>query len=432
VETLVKPNLEVEFCNFRCENPFLLGASPISRSGEMIERAFQMGWGGAITKSVALEQDLKDYSLSPRFVNINNGGSNTEFNFKKIGMTNIDFRIDKSIKDTFDSFTKVKKKFPHKFLAVSIKSEYKKENWKKLANLAANTGADALELCLSCPDSEKGNFCCSGSRGYQNIEQSIGQNESAVKNVLKWVKEVTKLPLIVKLSPNVSNIKKIAHAAKECGASAVTATNSFKSISGFNLRTLEPLPTIEGITSAAGLSGPVLKPLVLYYISEIKKEKITGLDISASGGITCAHDSIEYLLVGANILQIVTEVMWEGFGIIDKLRDGLKMFMRYHNFRSVKDFIGIGNRKIKSSTKNLSRNQQLIANIDKEKCIGCGKCYIACRDGGYEAISFSQDRIVEVVKDKCVGCGLCKIVCPVPDAIYFTNKDSKEKIINEG
>ena len=329
MKTLIKPNLEVEFCNFRCENPFLLGASPISRSGEMIERAFQMGWGGAITKSVALEQDLKDYSLSPRFVNINNGGSNTEFNFKKIGMTNIDFRIDKSIKDTLNSFTKVKKKFPHKFLAVSIKSEYKKENWKKLANLAANTGADALELCLSCPDSGKDDFYCSRSKGYQNTEQSIGQNESAIKNVISWVKAVTELPLIIKLSPNVNDIKKNAYAAKEAGARAVTATNSFKSISGFNLRTLEPLPTIEGISSVVGLTGPVLKPIVLYYVSEIRKEKNINLDISAAGGITCAHDAIEYLLVGASTLQIVTEVMWEGFGVIDELRDGLKRFMRY-------------------------------------------------------------------------------------------------------
>jgi len=419
---LVKPNLEVEFCNFQCENPFLLGASPISRNGEMIERAFQMGWGGAITKSVALEQDLKDCSLSPRFVNINNGGSNTEFNFKKIGMTNIDFRNDKSVKDTLDSFAKVKEGFPHKFLAVSIKSEYKERNWKKLATLAANTGADALELCLSCPDSGKDNFCCSSSKGYQNIGQSIGQNEYATKNVLKWAREVTKLPLIVKLSPNVSDIKKIAHTAKEEGAKAIAVANSFKSISGFNLRTLEPLPTIEGISSVAGLTGPALKPIVLYYVSEINKERKIDLDISAVGGISCAHDAIEYLLVGANTLQIVTEVMWEGFGIIDELRDGLERFMRYHNFRSVKDFIGIGNRKIKSSSKNLSRNQQLIANIDKEKCIGCGKCYIACRDGGYEAISFSQDRVTEVILDKCVGCGLCQIVCPVPDSIYYTNK----------
>jgi len=425
VKILIKPNLEVEFCNFRCENPFLLGASPISRSGEIIERAFQMGWGGAITKSVALEQDLEDSSLSPRFVNINNSGSNIKSNFRRIGMTNIDFRIDKSIKDTLNSFTKVKKKFPHKFLAVSIKSEYKKENWKKLANLAVNTGADALELCLSCPDSGKDDFYCSRSKGYQNTEQSIGQNESAIKNVISWVKAVTELPLIIKLSPNVSDIKKNAYAAKEAGARAVTATNSFKSISGFNLRTLEPLPAIEGISSVVGLTGPILKPIVLYYVSEIRKEKNINLDISAAGGITCAHDAIEYLLVGASTLQIVTEVMWEGFGVIDELRDGLKRFMRYHNFRSVKDFIGIGNRKIKSSSKNLSRNQQLIANIDKEKCIGCGKCYIACRDGGYEAISFSQDRIVEVVKDKCVGCGLCRIVCPVSDAIYYTNKTTR-------
>jgi len=428
---LVKPNLEVEFCNFRCENPFLLGASPISQNGEMIERAFQMGWGGAITKSVALEQDLKDCSLSPRFVNINNGGSNTEFNFKKIGMTNIDFRIDKSVKDTLDSFAKVKEGFPHKFLAVSIKSEYKERNWKKLATLAANTGADALELCLSCPDSGRDDFCCSVNEKCQSISKSIGQNESAVKNVLKWVGEVTKLPLIIKLSPNITDIRKIAYVAKENGASAVAVANTLKCISGFNLKILEPLPVIEGISSVAGLSGPALKPLVLYYVSEINKDKKIDLDISAAGGITCAHDAIEYLLVGANTLQIATEVMWEGYGIINELQDGLKRFMKYHNFCSVKDFVGLGNKKIESSSENLSRNQQLISNIDKEKCIGCGKCYIACKDGGYEAISFSQERVVEVVKDKCVGCGLCKIVCPVQDAIYFTNKDSKERMINE-
>jgi dihydropyrimidine dehydrogenase (NAD+) subunit PreA len=418
-----RPNLEIDFCNFLCENPFFLAASPIARDGEMIERAFKMGWGGAITKSVAFEQDTPDYSLSPRFAKIKNGGSNNCTSFRKIGMANIDFRIDKSLKDTLDSYAKVKRKYPNKFLAVSIKVQYQENLWEKMAILASETGADAIELCLSCPDSTPNDSC---NNSCNNLNISIGQSKNGIQNILRWVRKVTNLPIIVKLSPNVTDIRELVISVEKNGAKGVTLVNSMKGFSGFDLIDSSPFLNIEGKTSIAGMTGPILKPLTLYYTHEVKKMKNIYLDISAAGGITCAYDAIEYLLIGARSLQIATEVMWEGYRIIEQLTEGLVRYMKHHNIKDISHLVGKYVDKIEQSCSSLSRAQQLYANINQEECIRCGKCYIACRDGGYQAIKFSKDRTVEVEKENCAGCGLCKIVCPVQNAIYFKDKEIKE------
>ena len=413
---MVRPNLSVEFCGFLCENPFLLAASPAARTGEMIERAFEAGWGGAITKSVSLDQDLPDHSLSPRFAGIKSGGSQLQSMHGIIGMTNIDFRIDKSVRDTLEEYALVKKKYPNKFLGVSIKAEYKKEQWHKLAAMAAETGADALELCLSCPDAGNEEGCNVGA---------IGQNSGATSEVLTWVKEVTNLPVIVKLSPHITDITAVGKAAANSGAAALAAINTVKSISGYNLDTLEPIPTIEGMSTSAGLSGPAIKPLAMYCIYELRKDKFINLQLSAIGGVTCSQDAIEYILTGATTVQVATQVMHEGYGLIRDLKEGLERFMTLHGFEFVNQFVGIGTKKIVSSTKGLSRKQQLVSNIDPERCIGCGRCFVACRDGAYNAISFLKNREVKVDINKCVGCGLCSVVCPVTKSIFFTSNPQK-------
>ena len=411
-----KRDLSVEFCSFLIENPFLLAASPVSRQADMIERAFNIGWGGAVTKSVSLEQDQQDSSLSPRFGRINKGGSNLKSHNNIIGMTNIDFRIDKPLKDTLDDFALIKKKYPHKFLAISIKAEYQKDKWLKLAEMAAESTPDALELCLSCPDAGCDDEGC-------NIG-SIGQNPEAIKAVIAWIKEATDLPLIVKLNAHTGNIVSVAAAAQDAGASAIAAINTVRSISGFNLNHLKPLPTIHGISTITGLSGSVIRPLAMYVVNELVKSQTIGLPVSAIGGVTCYQDAIEYLLLGATTVQTATQVMHEGYGIIEDFKDGLLRFMDQHGFYSIKDFIAIGGKNLTASTKGLSREQKLKSNIDQNKCIGCGKCYISCQDGAYQAISFSDLRKGEVDQEKCVGCGLCQIVCPVPGAIYFTENGS--------
>ncbi|MCX5976650.1 MAG: NAD-dependent dihydropyrimidine dehydrogenase subunit PreA [Coprothermobacterota bacterium] len=409
-----RPDLKVSFCGFQCENPFLLAASPVSRFGEMIERAFRMGWAGAVTKSVSLAQDLPDHSLSPRFAGIGLGGSGLTAPYKG-GLANIDFRIDQSVEKTMADYALLKSRYPDKFLAISLKAEFDQKQWQHLAGLATAAGADAIELCLSCPDPcGEGGSCAGGS---------IGQNPQSVKEVVTWVQSATYLPVMVKLSAHVANLAAIGLAAQEGGAAALTAINTLKSISGIDLATLSPFPTIEGMSAAAGLSGAAIKPIAQFCLDELAGEPSLQLQLSAAGGVTCAQDAIEFLLLGARTVQVTTQIMLEGYGLIEDLRDGLAAFMEKHRFRTVEELVGAIRPKLARSSKELSRRQQLIAQIDADLCIGCGRCYLACRDGAYQAIEFHPDRTVRVDSEKCAGCGLCRITCPVPAAIRFTAKE---------
>lgn len=401
-------DLQVKFCGFTCKNPFFLAASPVARTGEMISRAFDAGWGGAITKSVSLDQDLPDHSLSPRFAGIRPGGSNTQLQANVPGLGNIDFRIDTSVKDTFHSFEKMKANYPDHMLIISIKGNYIKEEWQKLAQSAEDAGADGIECCLSCPD-------CDGG--------AIGQNPVSVRQVIEWIKRVTNLPVIVKLTGHVASISQIAKVAKESGAEAVSAVNTFKGIGGVNLRTKFPLPTIQKKSTSVGISGGLIKSLAQYQVYEIARA-LPGYPISGVGGITCGLDALEYLMLGATTVQVATQVMYEGYEVVKSFTDSIENYLNINKIVSINDVIGSQLSNMVSGTSYLKRDQQLRAYVDDELCIRCGRCYTSCNDGAYQAIKISNDRSIKIDREKCVGCGLCRLVCPVPGAIFYTQFDT--------
>ncbi len=413
-----KTDLSVEFCGFRCENPFLLAASPVARTAEMISRAFDQGWAGGVTKSVSLDQDLPDHSLSPRFAGLRTGGSGLSLQKNAVGLGNLDFRIDKGVQETFDDFARLKKDYPHKLLIISIKAPFVQEEWQRLAGLAAAAGADGIELCLSCPDAGTGG--------------SIGQHPVSTRQVLSWVAAVTSLPKVVKLTPHVASLAEVAQAAAEGGAVAASAINTIKSMGGFNLEGLKPLPTVLGQSTSVGASGRIIKPFAQYCVYEIANAQ-TPLQISGVGGVGCAQDAIEYLLLGASTIQCATQIMYEGYEFVEDLRHGLARFLVDHGLQNVTQLIGAALPNYVPSTAQLSRRQQLKSNIDQDFCIHCGRCHVACRDGAYQAVSFSTERKAAVDHEKCVGCGLCRLVCPVPQAIYLTAENGgqtqrKEKL----
>jgi len=244
----------------------------------------------------------------------------------------------------------------------------------------------------------------------------LGQDGDASKMVAGWVKSAAKrVPVVIKITPQVAFISELARKIKEGGADAICASNTIPSLMGINLDTFVPYPNVRGSSTYSGLSGSLIKPITLRTIAEIRKN--VDIPITGTGGVMNWSDAVELMLVGASNIQMCTAVMHHGFRIIEDLKVGLSNYLEKHGFTSPMDLVGLSLPHI-TTHDELERSPKIRAYIDKEKCVGCGQCYLACRDGGHQAINFdSDDRIAEVDEEKCLGCRLCPSVCPVEGCI---------------
>jgi dihydropyrimidine dehydrogenase (NAD+) subunit PreA len=229
---------------------------------------------------------------------------------------------------------------------------------------------------------------------------------------VEWVREATELPVIVKLTPNVTDIVSLARVAEEAGADAVTATNTLSGLAGIDLDTFAPLPTVGGSGIYGGYSGSGLKPVSLRCTSSIAKS--VDLPIMGCGGIERWQDAAEYIAVGATVVQLCTAVMWHGFGIVSRLIGGLETYLTQTINLDLEDLRGRALPQI-GTFADLDLSTRMVALVDAEGCTGCGICVEACRCGGYQAIAL-PDETAEVNDKKCDGCGLCVGLCPI-DAI---------------
>ena len=407
-------DLSIDFLGFPCKNPFFLAASPVARTGEMVSRAFEAGWGGVVTKSISLDQDLPDHGLSPRFVGMRSGGSEIQLQKTYTGLGNIDFRIDNSVQQTFDGFAQAKRSHPDHMLIISIKCKFQRGEWIKMACLCEQAGADAIEACLSCPDDSGLPVCV---------------NAESTAQVISWIREATNLPVMVKMSAHCDDIGILAKKAINNGADAVSGINSLKGYGGLNISTDHPIPTIEAHSSIVGVSGGMIKPVAQYCIYEMRR-KCGDVPLSAIGGVTCGQDAVEFLLLGASTVQVATQVMFEGYDIVKDLKLTLEHYMQRNGISRVADLVGRQMELVYPLTANLSRKQQLRAKINDEYCVRCGRCVVSCRDGAYQAIHFDSDRLPHVDTAKCVGCGLCRIVCPSPGAIDYVDAQCLTRLCN--
>jgi dihydropyrimidine dehydrogenase (NAD+) subunit PreA len=258
------------------------------------------------------------------------------------------------------------------------------------------------ELNLSCPHYvEKGNCL------------SIGQDPILASKVVEMAKKVTDIPIMPKLSANVTDIIIIGNALKGSGANALSAINTIKALLGINIEKIEIEPSVNGLSTFGGLSGPAIKPIALRCIVELYKS--VKLPISGSGGIYSWEDAVQFLMCGSSTLQLTTLVMFEGFNTISKLKQGLKNYLIKKEFKNINDIIGILVDRIVQPNE-LNMNNRVLYKIDNDKCIGCKKCYIACRDAGFEAISIINNKAV-IDPSKCDGCSLCCQVCPIENCI---------------
>jgi dihydropyrimidine dehydrogenase (NAD+) subunit PreA len=250
----------------------------------------------------------------------------------------------------------------------------------------------------------------------RGMGSAVGQVPEYIEMVTRWCKAATRMPVIVKLTPNITDIRYPARAAKAGGADAVSLINTISSITSVNLDSFSPEPSIDGKGSHGGYCGPAVKPIALNMVAEIARDPETrGLPISGIGGVTTWRDAAEFLALGAGTVQVCTAAMTYGFKIVDELKSGLSNYLDEKGM-SLDDLIG---RAVPNVTdwQYLNLNYVTKARIDQAACIKCGRCYAACEDTSHQAISMSEDRVFEVIDAECVACNLCVNVCPVEGCI---------------
>ncbi len=389
--------LSVDFCGIRFANPFVVAASPSTRSGDMVRRAFDHGWAGAVWKTLGTITGVDHPKVSPCYAH---EGRNEQLH----GFENIDLGNDVPLEQSLREIYEVKKDYSDSVVIVSIRGETFEEKWKDLAKRAEDAGADIIELMFSCP------------HDIADSPDSEGKVAQQARTITEWTRQVVRIPIMVKMSPNVTDIRIPARAAKAGGADAISATNTIRSILGVDLKTLRPLPTVGGMSAFGGYSGPVIKPIILRMVAELAGDLKLGLPLSAIGGVVSWVDAVEYMLLGASTVQVGTATMFYGFRIIGDLLSGIENFLREKGFPSVSGLIGLSLPYI-TTQPALDRKSLVRAKPNLEKCVKCLRCYVACRDGAYQAIEVGPDRNPQILEKQCQGCSLCAMVCPAPGGI---------------
>ena len=424
-------DLTTNFAGIRSPNPFWLASGPPTNCGDQVMRAFDNGWGGAVWKTIG-EPIL---NVSSRYSSVDWNGQ------RMMGLNNIELISDRPINTNLGEIAEVKKRYPHHAVIASLMVESTRAAWHDIVKRTEDAGADGLELNFGCPHgmSERG------------MGSAVGQVPEYSSMITEWVKEVARTPVLVKLTPNITDIRAVARAAKRGGADGLSAINTINSITGIDLDTFVPRPNVGGLSAHGGYCGPAVKPIALHLVQQISSDPEVGLPISGIGGVAGWREAAEFFLLGCGTVQVCTAAMHYGYRIVEDMIDGLSQWMDDKGLRTIDDFRGASLPKL-TEWKHLDLNYEIVARINRETCIGCDLCYIACWDGAHQCIHLDDRakpamveaashkrlattpiakldaaevlpeitpsvRIPHVDEEECVGCNLCWLVCPVENCI---------------
>ena len=395
-------SLGITFCGIACENPFFLASSAVCTNYDMVARAFEAGWAGVFYKTIC-KQDIRE--VSPRFDAVKKG---TTF----AGFRNMEQLSENPYEVDFDILRRLKQNYPTKVVIASIMGQFEEE-WIELAKLAEEAGCDAIELNFSCPQMR-----------LAGMGSDIGQDPELVNFYTSYVKRSVKIPVIPKMTPNITQMTRPAMGAYFAGADAISAINTIKSV------TMSKEAEVSGKQTLSGYSGQAVKPIALRFILEMSMDPVINgthgraIELSGIGGIETWRDAVDFIQLGCRNVQVCTAVMQYGYRIIDDLVSGLQTYLTERGFEKLDDLVG---EQLPNFVRpsDLDRDTMVYPKVDHERCIGCGRCYISCMDGGHQAIAF-EERQPRIVGTKCVGCHLCRLVCPT-GAIGLTKRIPKKR-----
>ncbi|AHD09870.1 NAD-dependent dihydropyrimidine dehydrogenase subunit PreA [Phaeobacter gallaeciensis] len=394
-------DLTADFLGIKSPNPFWLASAPPTDKEYNVRRAFEAGWGGVVWKTLGSE--------GPPVVNVNGPryGAIWGADRRLLGLNNIELITDRPLEVNLEEITRVKKDYPDRAIIVSLMVPCEEQAWKDILPRVEATGADGIEL----------NFGCPHGMAERGMGSAVGQVPEYIQMVTEWCKKYYSKPVIVKLTPNITDIRHPARAAKAGGADAVSLINTINSIVSVNLDAMAPEPTIGDKGTHGGYCGPAVKPIALNMVAEIARCPQThGLPISAIGGVTTWRDAAEFMTMGAGNVQVCTAAMTYGFNVVKEMISGLNQWMDDKGYDRLDDFVGKAVPNV-TDWQYLDLNYVAKAKINQDDCIKCGRCFAACEDTSHQAIAMSEDRVFTVKDDECVACNLCVNVCPVEGCI---------------
>jgi len=408
-------DLRTGFCGIKSPNPFWLASAPPTDKEYNVVRAFKAGWGGVVWKTLGED---------PPIVNTCSRYGALHYNDDKmIGFNNIELITDRPLEVNLREIKQVKRDWSDRALVVSLMVPCEEKSWRNILKRVEETGADGVELNFGCPHgmSERG------------MGSAVGQVPEYVEMVVRWCKAHTRMPVLVKLTPNVTSIMGPARAAKAGGADGVSLINTINSITSIDLDAMAPTPTVDGKGTHGGYCGPAVRPIALHMVAEIARDASTrGLPISAIGGIATWRDAAEFIALDAGTVQVCTAAMHYGFKIVDDMIDGLSNWMDEKGYARLDDFRGKAVANV-TDWQFLNMNFKTIARIDQDLCITCGLCHIACEDTSHQSIAAERidgRRRYRIIDEECVGCNLCQHVCPVPNCITMVPVETGKPYLN--
>lgn len=402
-------DLRIDLAGIKSPNPFWLASGPPTNTGYQVQRAFEAGWGGAVWKT-----------LGDPIMNVSSRYAAMHFNGQRVaGFNNIELITDRPLEVNLKEIAETKKMFPDRAIIVSLMVEPKRDKWHEIVKKVEEIGVDGLEL----------NFGCPHGMAERGMGSASGQVPELVEKQTYWAKEAAQTPVIVKLTPNITDIRGTAYAAVRGGADSISLINTINSLMGVDLDTWNTIPHVDGKGAHGGYCGPAVKPIALHMLTECANDPLINVPISGIGGISSWRDAVEFLLMGATGVQVCTAAMHHGFSIVEDMIDGLNNYLDEKGISSVMEIVGQSLPKL-STWGDLDLNYKTVARINQDLCIQCNKCFIACEDSSHQSIDILQDKngrgYLEVRENDCVGCNLCYIVCPVDGAIEMIEIPSEQ------
>ncbi len=416
------PSLSIDFCGIRCENPFFLASSAVCTNYEMVARAFDAGWGGVFYKTICM-QEIRE--VSPRFDAMHNNATHGDF----YGFRNMEQLSELPVDEDFEILHRLKQNYPTKIVVASIMGQTDEE-WMELAKKSEAAGCDAVELNFSCPQMK-----------YKGMGSDVGQDPELVQHYTACVKSCVSIPVIAKMTPNITHITEPAAASLLGGADALSAINTIKSV------TMDPDAEVSGHLTISGYSGRAVRPIAMRFVLELAQmtvpvpaAKLQGTqqskeaalnarpELSGIGGIETWRDALEFIQLGCSNVQVCTAVMQYGYRIVEDMILGLQRYMVKRGVSSLQELVGERLSKFKQP-ETLDRDTVIYPKFNKELCVGCGRCAVSCNDGGHQALEFDAvSRYPRLIGSKCVGCHLCRLVCPAGAIGLSKRVPKKEKM----